>query len=293
MILEVKKLKSEIFQNQKNLKVQYSSLNVSCLNKKNSKSIYWLKTLINYDNFSNCVLVISKSDYNFLSEKNLLKQDVFHLICLSDMKPRLAYSIFLNECLKKPKVYDDTKKHLKNKKIKIFGNVFIFNDVEIGDGTIIYPNVVIHNNVKIGKNCIIRENSSLGTTGMGFEKDSNGDWYHFPQVGGLVVGDNVEIGSHSDLKKGAIDNTIVGRNCKLGSFTNIGHNCIIGENSLFTNHCVVGGSTVIGKNFFMGICSSIKNGLSIGENVRVAANVFVNENVNNNELTFGVNKKNL
>lgn len=292
VIVELKNLSSSIFENQSELVSEFDYLYVSNIEDCIQNSVFWLKKLENYILFDQCFLVISKSDYDILTQTNQINKSIYHLVCNKNLNPRLSFSILLNECVQNKNKFDDTEKHKKNSKIKIFGQVYIFNDVQIGDGTIIYPNVVIHENVKIGKNCIIRDNSSLGTTGMGFEKDLDGNWYHLPQVGGVVIGDNVEIGSHSDIKKGTINNTIIGNYSKLGSYTNIGHNCVIGENSLFTNHCVVAGSTIVGKNFFMGICSSVGNGLTIGDNVTVAANVFVNENVSDNKLTFGVNKKN-
>jgi UDP-3-O-[3-hydroxymyristoyl] glucosamine N-acyltransferase len=103
-------------------------------------------------------------------------------------------------------------------------------------------------------------------------------WGRFPQIGGLIIEDDVEVGSHSDIKRAALENTIIKKGCKLGSYTNIGHNCIIGENSLFTSHCVVAGSNNIGNNFYCGINASIKNGMDVGYNVTLGANSFLNIN---------------
>lgn len=291
MKLELSKLSSIIFENQNILIKKFNNLRINKTSEKTKNSVYWLKSLDFYEKFDNCYLVLDGEIFSTIQNQKKINNTIIHLITVRNVTPRLAYSILLNECLKKKEIYDETKKHKKNKKVKILGSVYISNDVEIGDGTIIYPNVVIHSGVKIGKNCIIRENSSLGTTGMGFEKDLNGNWFHFPQIGGLLIGDNVEIGSHSDIKRGAIDDTVLGNNCKLGSYINIGHNCVIGENCLFTNQCVVSGSVKIGNNFFMGVNSSIKNGIEIGDNVTVAANVFVNKDVKDGLLTFGVAKK--
>lgn len=291
MRLGIQNLNSKLFSNQDELKQKYNKLKVTSILSTTKKSIFWLKNLTNYSLFKEGVLIISEEILDELKLVGELNKNIFHLICEKNITPRLAYCLLLNECLIKQKSYDETKKHKKNKKIKIFGTPIIFDNVVIGEGSVIYPNVVIHSNVKIGKNCIIRENTSLGGSGMGFEKGLNGEWISFPQLGGLVIGDNVEIGSHCDVKRGAIEDTIISNNCKIGSFTNIGHNSIIGENSLFTNHCVVAGSVKIGQNFFMGINSSIKNGIIIGNNVTVAANVFINKNINDNELSFGINQK--
>ena len=291
MILKIKKLKSKIFLNQSDIQKKHQELELTSLRDCNSNSVFWLKSLSNYGMFTQGNLILTMDDMKEIKQNNLINKNINYLICEKNLKARLAFCILLNECLPKIKFEDETKKHKKNKKIKLIGSVLISNNVKIGEGTVIYPNVVIHPNVTIGKNCIVRENTSLGGPGMGFEKNLDSTWLSFPQVGNLIIGNDVEIGSHCDIKRGAIESTMIGDNCKFGSFINVGHNSIIGENSLFTNHCVVAGSVKIGYNFFMGINSSIKNGITIGNNVTVAANSFINENVGDNQLTFGVNKK--
>jgi UDP-3-O-[3-hydroxymyristoyl] glucosamine N-acyltransferase LpxD len=288
MLLSTKKLSTNIFDNQSDFLKKTKKLIVGLSQSLTSyKNIFWLKTISNYTDFNDCYLIISKSDYKNLEKNDSLNPSINHLICKEKYSPRLSFCIICHECSIKNKFVNDTKKHKKNKNIEILGSVLISENVEIGDGTILYPNVVIFENVKIGKNCIIRENSTLGSMGMGFEKNLDGSWIKFPQVGGLIIGDDVEIGSHSDIKKGALRNTIINNNCKLGSFTNIGHNCIIGESCLFTSHCVVAGSVEIGNNLFMGINSSIKNKIKIGANVMIGANSYVNKNINNDETVYG------
>ena len=240
--------------------------------------IYWLKNLSFYHRFSSGVLIISKEHYDELINSGDINPNIVHLMC-SDRTPRLAFIQILTILAKTPDRTNYAYEHRSSaSNVIIMDNVHISKNVNIGEGTIIYPNVVIYEDVTIGKNCIIRENACLGTHGMGFEKDMDGNWVRFPQIGGLIIGDNVEIGSHSDIKRAALDNTIIGDNCKLGSYTNIGHNCEIGKNSIFTSHCVVAGSNIIGENFYCGINASIKNGIKIGDDVMLGANSFLNKN---------------
>ena len=253
--------------------------------------LYWVKNISFYNNFDNGILIISERDYNTLKKLKKLNPNIIHLVC-EETTSRLTYILILKLVEEKinPTNYVDYHKN-NSPNITIMDNVHISKNVIIGEGTILYPNVVIHSNVTIGENCIIRENSCLGTNGMGFEKNTNDEWIRFPQIGGLIIEDNVEIGSHSDIKKGALENTIIKKGCKLGSYTNIGHNCIIGKNSLFTSHCVVAGSNTIGENFYCGINASLKNGMSVGSNVTLGANSFLNSNADSNNTYVGTPAK--
>ena len=249
--------------------------------------LYWLKSISFYSSFSNGLVILSHLDYLDLKKSDLLNTDIIHLTC-NDRSARLSFVQILTKVMSHIDISNYVHEHRSSTDdVIIMDNVYIGKNVKIGKKSIIFPNVVIHNGVIIGENCTIRENSCLGTHGMGFEKDMNGDWIRFPQVGGLIIGDNVEIGSHSDIKRAALDNTIIENNCKLGSYTNIGHNCVIGKNSIFTSQCVVAGSNIIGENFYMGINSSIKNGMKIGSNVTVGAHTFVRSNINDGETHVG------
>jgi len=275
--LEIKASKSKnVFTN---LKIGNYKISVhSCL--------YWMKAIKNYHGFNSGFLILAERDYETLKRKNILKDDIIHIV--SKKNPRFSFVKILRDHFdEKLDVVNCVDEHIMhNKNIIIMNNVFIGNNVTIGDGTIIYPNVVIHHGVKIGKNCIIRESTSLGTHGMGFEKDGD-EWIRFPQIGGLIIGDSVEIGSHSDIKRAALDDTIIGNGSKLGSYINIGHNCVIGNNCMFTARCIVAGSSNIGDNFYMGINSSVKNGIIIGKNVTLGAHSFVRSNIPDNKTYIG------
>ena len=117
--------------------------------------------------------------------------------------------------------------------------------------TIIHSNVSIYNNVPIGENCIIHSNSVLGSDGFGFAK-SNGKYVKIHQLGGLLIGNDVEVGAACCVDRGAIDNTVISNGVKLDNNIHIAHNVIIGENSAIAASCAIAGSTIIGKNFQMG-----------------------------------------
>lgn len=158
---------------------------------------------------------------------------------------------------------------------------------EIGEGTAVSPFVTIYHEVKIGKNCrimhgavinpgsvigdhcVIRENAVIGSCGFGIEKDSEGNNITIPHIGGVRIGDHVDIGVNSVVCSGTIYPTIVEHHSKIDNFCHIAHNDVIGENTIMTAGVIVGGSTHIGKDCWIGVNSSIVNGVTIGEHTMI------------------------
>jgi len=179
-----------------------------------------------------------------------------------------------------------------NPKAKIGSNVFIgpntyIGDIEIGEGTIIYGNSYFYNNVKIGKNCVIHAGVIVGSDGFGFENDKKGEWLKFPQIGGVKIEDNVEIGSNSTIDKGTLNDTYIGNGVKIDNQCHIGHNVIIENNTIITAGVVIGGSTTIGRNCWIAPNVSIINGINIKENVFIGIGSVVVSNIKENSRIFG------
>jgi UDP-3-O-[3-hydroxymyristoyl] glucosamine N-acyltransferase len=251
------------------------------------KSLCWLKNIDKYESFNKCNLIIHDNDYRLLIENDKLNIDINHLI--SNDNPRLIFAKILKEYFEEEGlIYNNVvNSHAKNNKIFIGENVYIGENVLIGDNTKVYNNTVIHNNTVIGKNCIIKENVTIGSEGLGFVKEAD-SWIKFPQIGSVLIEDNVEIGTYCDIKRGALGKTIIAESSILGSYNNIGHNCKIGKNSLITAKCTLGGSTVTGSNFWMGMNSTTKNGVNIGNNVSLGSNTYLTKNTFNNEIFIGI-----
>ena len=205
--------------------------------------------------------------------------------------PKLVFSKILADVFERDVDYflvNDVETFRSRVDLKIADNVFIGQDVEIGAGTVIFPNVVIEANTVIGENCVIKSHVSLGTEGLGLSLDkTTNKLVKFPQLGNVVLGDNVDIGPHSTVRRAAIDSTLIGNGTKIGSLVNIGHNCVIGENCIFTSQIVTSGSSKIGDNVFMGVCSMLKNGKSIGSNVTVGMGAVVVNSVPDNVTVVG------
>jgi UDP-3-O-[3-hydroxymyristoyl] glucosamine N-acyltransferase len=143
--------------------------------------------------------------------------------------------------------------------------------VEIGEACEIYPNVTIYPGTQIGKRVIVHAGAVLGSDGFGYVRDRRtGTHEKFPQIGALVIEDDVEIGSNTTIDRGALETTHVGRGTKIDNLVHIGHNCQIGENVIiaaqagFSGSIVVEDNVVIGGQAGIGEHARIKEGVMLG-----------------------------
>ncbi len=163
--------------------------------------------------------------------------------------------------------------------VTIHGGVIIESDNVIGDNSIIHPNVVLKTNTIIGKNCTIYAGAVIGSDGFGYAKD-NDKWLAIPQIGKVVLGDNVDIGSNSTIDRGALDDTIISSGVKIDNLVQIGHNCIIGENTIIAGCVGIAGSAKIGKNCAIGGAAMILGHLSITDNVTISPGSMITRSIN-------------
>lgn len=249
-------------------------------------AVLWTKTTEIFDSVSKGVL-IAPAEFRYREKHS----EVTYLF--SEKSPRLIFAKILAEYFAHL-IHDDFNncviQHRANSKIKIGDNVFIAENVKIGDGTIIHHNVCIYGGSKIGENCVIGANSSISTVGMGLEYDG-GEIISFPQLGGVNLEDGVEIGPQSTVRRGAIVDTIIKSEAKIGAFCNIGHNSIIGSQSILTCNIVIGGSAQIGFRNYIGVGASIKNKVLTGDNVTVAMGAVVVSNIPEGQTVMGVPAK--
>lgn len=157
-------------------------------------------------------------------------------------------------------------------------NVFIGENCVIGDQTVIYPNTTILKDVSIGHACRIHPNSVLGSDGFGFAPEKDG-YQKIEQLGGLQIGQNVEIGAGCTIDRGAISDTFIGDGVKLDNQIHIAHNVSLGSNSAIAACCAIAGSTKIGKNFKMGGLSGVLGHLEICDDVTVGAHTLITKSI--------------
>jgi len=171
--------------------------------------------------------------------------------------------------------------------INIGPNVFIGENCSIGDESVIYPNTVIFKDVSVGKNCIIHPNVVLGSDGFGFAAEKD-EFKKIEQLGGLKIGNNVEIGAGSTIDRGAISNTIINDGVKLDNQVHIAHNVSIGANSAIAACCAIAGSTKIGKNFKMGGLSGVLGHLEVCDDVTVGAHTLITKSIKSSGNYIGI-----
>jgi len=144
----------------------------------------------------------------------------------------------------------------------------------IGSGTELHANVTIYHGCRIGDRCILHSGAVIGADGFGNAKD--GDiWRKIPQIGGVVIGDEVEIGANTTIDRGALDDTTIGNGVKLDNQIQIAHNVTVGDNTAIAACAGIAGSAKIGKNCTLGGASMIYGHISIADNINVSAGTLI------------------
>ncbi|MSQ81165.1 MAG: UDP-3-O-(3-hydroxymyristoyl)glucosamine N-acyltransferase [Candidatus Methylopumilus sp.] len=148
----------------------------------------------------------------------------------------------------------------------------------IGTLSIIHSNVVIKENTVIGKNCILYSGCIIGSEGFGYARDDD-KWIPIPQIGRVLIGDNVDIGSNSTIDRGALDDTIIHDGVKIDNQVQVGHNCIIGENTIIAGCVGIAGSAKIGKKCMIGGAAMILGHLSIVDDVTISPGSMITRSI--------------
>lgn len=152
----------------------------------------------------------------------------------------------------------------------IYPGVFIGENSSVGDECIIYPNVTIRENVKVGSRVIIHSGAVIGSDGFGYVMEK-GIHYKIPQVGGVIIEDNVEIGANVTIDRATTGNTTIGSGTKIDNLVQIAHNVKIGENSVIAAQTGVAGSTEIGNYVVFGGQVGVADHTKIDDGVMVGA----------------------
>jgi len=164
--------------------------------------------------------------------------------------------------------------------------VYIGPGVQIGAGCIIYPNVAIYDGCRIGSRVIISANSTIGADGFGYATHQ-GVHHKTPQVGSVVLEDDVEIGSSCTIQRGTLDDTIIGQGSKLGDLVTIGHGTRIGPYCLLVAQVGIAGSTTIGHHCTIGGQVGVVGHVTIGNNVTIGAQAGVINSIPDGETVLG------
>ena len=171
--------------------------------------------------------------------------------------------------------------------VKIYPNCFIGDNVVIKDNVTIFAGAKIYSETVIGNNSTVHSGAIIGADGFGFAPSADGTFKKIPQIGNVIIEDNVDIGSCTTIDRATIGSTIIRKGVKLDNQIQIAHNVEIGENTVIAAQTGIAGSTKIGKNAMIGGQVGIAGHLTIGDNVRIQAQSGVGRNIKDHEVLQG------
>lgn len=169
---------------------------------------------------------------------------------------------------------------------KIEDNVVIGANVEIGDETHIFPNVTIYHDCIIGKQVTIHAGTVVGSDGFGYLWDGKKQ-QKIPQIGGVIIEDEVELGSNVSIDRGALGNTVIGQDTKIDNLVQIGHNVQIGKHTIICSQTGIAGSSEVGDEVTLAGQVGVADHVKIGDNVTVAAMSGISNDVPDGKIMFG------
>lgn len=165
------------------------------------------------------------------------------------------------------------------KNVKIFPHVYVSENVMIGDNSVIFSGAKIHHNSRIGENCVIHSGVVIGGDGFGFAPQTGSDFTKVPQIGNVIIEDNVEIGSNTCIDRATIGSTIIRKGVKLDNLIQVAHNVDIGKNTVIAAQTGISGSTKIGENCMIGGQVGIVGHLLIADGTKIAAQSGLSQSI--------------
>ncbi|MGY5850857.1 UDP-3-O-(3-hydroxymyristoyl)glucosamine N-acyltransferase [Salegentibacter sp. F14] len=171
--------------------------------------------------------------------------------------------------------------------VKIYPNVYLGDNVRIGDNVVLFSGVKIYSDCIVGDNCVIHSGVIVGADGFGFSPEEDGKYAKVPQIGNVIIEEDVEIGAGTTIDRATLGSTIIRKGVKLDNQIQIAHNVEIGEHTAIAAQTGIAGSTKIGKNCLIGGQVGIAGHLYIGDRVRIQAQSGIGRNVKDGEALQG------
>lgn len=188
-------------------------------------------------------------------------------------------------CTIYPFVYIGAKTKIGNN-CTLFAGTYIGEDCRIGNNCTLFPNSVLMARTQIGENCTLQAGAVLGSAGFGFARTKNGI-QKIPQVGHVIMGDNVEIGANTTIDKAALAVTSIGSGTCMDNLVQIGHNVQTGNDCLIIAQAGIAGSTVLGDNCTIAGQAGLSGHLDIGDNVTIGPQAGIAKNIPANQIVGG------
>ncbi|MBP9119920.1 MAG: UDP-3-O-(3-hydroxymyristoyl)glucosamine N-acyltransferase [Ignavibacterium sp.] len=162
---------------------------------------------------------------------------------------------------------------------KVFHNTVVSDNVSIGSGCLIHSNVSVRENCILGNRVIIHSGTVVGSDGFGYSPNEKGEYEKIPQIGNVIIEDDVELGSNVSIDRAAMGSTIIKRGCKIDNLVQIAHNVILGEDTVVSAQTGVSGSTKIGRHCILAGQAGLVGHIELGDNVIITAQSGVSKSI--------------
>ncbi|WP_425637523.1 UDP-3-O-(3-hydroxymyristoyl)glucosamine N-acyltransferase [Algoriphagus yeomjeoni] len=170
--------------------------------------------------------------------------------------------------------------------VKIHSHVHVGDRVKIGNNTIIHPGAKICADTVIGNNCEIHPGAVIGSDGFGFAPQEDGTYKTIPQIGNVILEDNVSVGANSTIDCATMGSTLIKKGAKIDNMVQIAHNVIVGENTVIASQTGISGSTEIGKNCIIAGKVGIVGHIKIADNTTIGANTGISKSIKESGTTL-------
>ena len=171
--------------------------------------------------------------------------------------------------------------------VQLYPQCYIGEGVTIGEGTILYPGVKVYEGCTIGRNCILHAGAVIGADGFGFAPREDGTFAKIPQLGNVIIEDNVEIGANTCIDRAKTDSTIVRSGVKLDNLIQLGHNVEVGSNTVMSAQVGIAGTSKVGANCFVAGQVGIADHVTVGDRVKIGSKSGLDKDVPSDEIRFG------
>ncbi len=162
---------------------------------------------------------------------------------------------------------------------RVLAGAVIQDDVSVGADCVIHNNVVLHHHITIGDRCEFYAGCVVGADGFGYEADENGYWHKVPQVGSVIIGNDVEVGANTCIDRGALNDTVIGHGVKIDDQVMIGHNVQIGDHTIIAGCAAIAGSTRIGRHCVVAGAACIADHLTICDGVVMTGMAMISSSI--------------
>ena len=170
----------------------------------------------------------------------------------------------------------------------IHPNVTVYDGARVGENSVLHSGVSVRENCEVGRNCVIHNNSTIGSDGFGYAKDAEKRWVKIPQIGRVVLEDDVELGANTAIDRASVGETRIKRGAKIDNLVQIGHSCTVDEDALICSQTGLAGSSVIGKRVILAGQVGIAGHLKVGDDAVLTAKSATSHDVDPGKVVSGI-----